>query len=67
MKKFYQLISAISVKLIVLQIKIEKIRVVPKRPWEIENIFTFDLVFTNMEICQRSVLFEQLHKIQEAS
>lgn len=48
MQQFYQFISTISIKLIILHVKVKQIRVISKSFREIKNFFSFYLVFTNM-------------------
>ena len=65
MKKFNQIICTIRIKLVVLHIKIEQIGVVSQTLWKVSNIFSPDLVLTNMKVLQWVIAFEKFHEIEE--
>ena len=65
MKKFNQIICTIRIKLVVLHIKIEQIGVVSQTLRKVSNIFSPDLVLTNMKVLQWVIAFEEFHEIEE--
>ena len=65
MKKFNQIICTVRIKLVILHIKIEQIGVVSQTLWKVSNIFSPDLVLTNMKVLQWVIAFEEFHEVQE--